>query len=60
VGSSLDRAFVARKCLTRMQSHEREEGEHYGNQVLTVAHHFVECLGMWKACNASNGVGCVF
>jgi len=40
-----------------MQSHEREEGEQCGNQVFTVAHHFVECLGVWKARNASNGVG---
>ena len=43
-----------------MQSHEREEGEQYGNQVFTVAHHFVECLGRWKARNASNCAGCVF
>jgi hypothetical protein len=34
-----------------------EEGEQYGNQGYKVAHHFVECLGMWKARNASNGAG---
>jgi len=43
-----------------MQSHEREEGEQYGNQVFKVAHHFVECLGMMKARNASNGAGWIF